>query len=68
MDFGNRLSELMKEYNISQAELAKNIDVSQRAVSKWVNHQSEPTESSIVKCAQYFSVPTDYLLGLTDDY
>ena len=68
MDFGSRLSELMKEHDISQAELAKNIDVSQRAVSKWINHQSEPTESSIVKCAQYFSVTADYLLGLTDDY
>ena len=68
MDFGSRLYELMKEHNITQSQLAKNIDVSQRAVSLWVNHQSEPTESSIVKCARYFSVTADYILGLTDDY
>ena len=68
MDFGSRLSELMKEYGITQTELAKNIDVSQKAVSNWVNHNAEPTESSIVKCARYFSVSTDYILGVTDDY
>ena len=67
MDFGTRLQELLKEHNISQQTLATEIGVSQRGVSKWVNHQSEPTESSIVKCARYFSVSTDYILGVTDD-
>lgn len=68
MDFGTRLSELLKEHDISQAILAKHIGVSQRAVSKWINHQSEPTASSIIKCAQYFSVSTDYILGVSNDY
>ena len=68
MDFGTRLSELLKERNIAQAVLAKHIDVSQRAVSKWINHQSEPTASSIIKCAHYFSVSTDYMLGVSNDY
>lgn len=66
MEFGNRLKELLKEHGISQETLAKNIGVSQRAVSKWVNRQAEPTESSIVKCAKYFGVSADYILGLKD--
>lgn len=66
MEFGNRLKELLKETGISQQTLAKNIGVSQRAVSKWINHQAEPTESSIVNCAKYFGVSTDYILGLED--
>lgn len=66
MNFGDRINDLLKEYGISQSELAKNIGVSQRAVSKWINHQAEPTESSIVNCAIYFSVSTDYLLCLKD--
>ena len=68
MDFGTRLNELLKEHNLSQAVLAKEIDVSQRAVSKWINHQSEPSASCIIKCARYFSVSTDYILGETNDY
>lgn len=67
MEFGVRLKELLKEKQISQETLAKSIGVSQRAVSKWINNQAEPTESSIVKCAKYFEVSTDYILGLKDD-
>lgn len=66
MEFGNRLKELLKENGISQQTLAQSIGVSQRAVSKWINNQAEPTERSIVNCARYFDVSTDYLLGLKD--
>ena len=67
MEFGNRLKELLKENHLSQAALATGIGVSQRAVSKWINNQSEPTESAIVNCAKYFDVSADYLLGLKDE-
>ena len=67
MKFGIVLKELMKENKISQVKLAKEIDVTQRAISKWINLQSEPTESYIVKCAMFFKVSTDFLLGLEDD-
>ncbi|MDE7453619.1 MAG: helix-turn-helix domain-containing protein [Clostridia bacterium] len=67
MEFGNRLKELLKEKEISQQTLATAIGVSQRAVSKWINFQAEPTESSIVNCAKFFGVSADYILGLKDD-
>ena len=67
MEFGNRLKDLLKEKNISQETLAKAIGVSQRAVSKWINRQAEPTESAIVNCARFFDVSADYILGLKDD-
>lgn len=67
MDFGGRLAELLKERSLAQATLAAAIDVSQRAVSKWLNHQTEPTATSIIRCAQYFGVSTDYLLGVADE-
>lgn len=66
MEFGKRLKELIKEKGISQQALAESIGFSQRAVSKWINQQAEPTENAIVKCAKYFGVSTDYLLGLSD--
>lgn len=67
MFFGESLKNLMEENQISQSELAKNIGYTQRAVSKWVNKQSEPTETAIKECAKFFCVSTDYLLGLSDD-
>ncbi|MDE7182177.1 MAG: helix-turn-helix domain-containing protein [Clostridia bacterium] len=66
MEFGNRLKDLLKEKNISQETLARHIGVSQRAVSKWINLQSEPTESAIVNCAKFFEVSADFILGLSD--
>ncbi|MBQ6921447.1 MAG: helix-turn-helix transcriptional regulator [Clostridia bacterium] len=63
MGFSNILNEMMKERGISQSKLAKQIGYSQRAVSKWINNQSEPTETPIVLCAKYFGVSTDEMLG-----
>lgn len=57
----------MHANGITQAELAKEIGVSQRAVSKWINLQSEPTETSICNCAKFFHVTSDYLLGLENE-
>ena len=65
--FGERLNELLKEKNLSQNQLSKKIGYTQRAISKWILNQSEPTESAIRNCAIYLNVTTDYLLGLEDE-
>ena len=67
MSFSNTLKDLLNENNISQSRLASAIGFSQRALSKWINAQSEPTEKAITLCAEYFGVSADYLLGLSDD-
>lgn len=66
MEFAERLKQLMKETNTSQQMLAQNIGYTQRAVSKWINAQAEPTATAVVACAKYFGVTADYLLGLED--
>lgn len=68
MSFGNNLKVLMADRHITQTELAKKIDYTQRAVSKWINGQSEPTENAIIKCAKFFDVSLDYLLGENEYY
>ena len=68
MKFGKILKSLLEEHNLSQSTFANSIGYTQRAVSKWVNEQSEPTESAIVKAADYFELSTDYLLGRSDDF
>ena len=66
MCFKENLIELLKENKLSQQKIAYAIGVSQRAVSKWINGQAEPTAMNIFKLAIYFDVSADYLLGLTD--
>ncbi len=67
MKFANSLKILMEEKNLTQSTIAKEIGFSQRAVSKWVNGESEPTETAIRRIANYFGISTDYLLG-TEEY
>ena len=67
MIFGKNLKELLQQEGITQQELANKIGVSQRAVSKWINLQSEPTETAIINCAKIFDVSTDFLLGLENE-
>ena len=64
--FGERLLELRKEKNISQAKLAKALGVSFSVVCYWETDRSEPTAVNIVKIAKYFNTTSDYLLGLED--
>lgn len=64
--FAERLLELRKERGISQARLAKELDVSYAIVCYWETDKSEPTAPNIVKIANYFGVSCDYLLGEVD--
>ena len=64
MKFADILKDLLKENGITQARLASAIGFSQRAISKWVNAQAEPTETAITACAQFFGVSADEILGI----
>lgn len=64
--FADRLLELRKERNISQAKLAGELDVSYSVVCYWETDRSEPTAINLVKIADFFDVSVDYLLGRKD--
>ncbi len=59
-----RIKQLRTDRNITQVELAKNLSVSKQAVSNWENDNIQPSIDMLVKISEYFSVSTDYLLGL----
>ena len=61
--FAERLLELRKEKNVSQAALAKAIGVSYSIVCYWETDRSEPTGVNLVKLADFFACSVDYLLG-----
>ena len=61
--FSERLKELRKASNLTQAELAKKVSVSQQAVGLWESGKSMPHGEALNKLAVLFSVTMDDLLG-----
>lgn len=63
-----RIKELRQEKELTQIDIAKGINTSQRNISRWENGENEPSSSFVIKLAKYFDVSADYLLGLEDDF
>lgn len=61
MSIGERISELRKEQNISQGQLAKALNVSRQAVSKWENDQTAPDTINLIRLADLLGTDTEYL-------
>lgn len=61
-NFGKMIYKLRKKHNLTQNELAKLLNVSDKAVSKWENNAGYPEITLLAKLSEIFSVPIDYLL------
>lgn len=66
MNIGNRIKELRAKNKVTQEELAKALQVSTQAVSKWENGGS-PDIELVPSIATYFNVSTDYLFDMKDN-
>ena len=65
--FAERLKQLRAERRISQAQLAKKINVTQSAVAGWEICKAEPGHETLCTVADALGVTLDYLLGRTDN-
>ena len=63
--FAVNMRELMKEYGVTQDTLAAKIGRTRQTVCQYVNGDSEPGYETLAKIADFFSVSTDYLLGIS---
>ena len=62
-----RLADLMKEHNISQPELAKEIGCSKSTISRFISGaKGTLTHEQVLKIARLFNVSTDFLPGETN--
>ncbi len=61
---GQIIKKLRKERNLTQEELAEQLNLSAAAVSKWENNAAMPDISQVVPLAHLFGVPTDVLFGV----
>ena len=61
MNIGERITALRKEKNISQTELAKRLNVSRQAVSKWEQGTSSPDTDRLIQLAEILGTEVEYL-------
>ncbi|MCK5731850.1 MAG: helix-turn-helix transcriptional regulator [Tenericutes bacterium] len=60
--FHEKLRNLRKQKNMSQEELANQLDISRQSVSKWESGLSMPDLENVIKLSELFEVSLDYLL------
>ena len=72
-----RILELMKQTNTNAHQLEMAVELPNASIQGWVKgkkrsdgsmREISPAADSIAKCARYFNISADYLLGLTDDW
>lgn len=64
--FAERLKSLRQEKGLTLEQLAKEINMSYAAISRWESKQRIPNIEALIVIAKYFNISADYLLGLTD--
>lgn len=65
MKLGDKIKNLRTEHNMTQPDLAKELDVTVRTIAYYENNERQPKKTLIVKLCKLFNVNIDYLL--TDD-
>lgn len=65
--YTNRIKELREAKNIKQVELAKLLNTTQQAISKWENSERQPDYLILKKLAIIFDVSIDFLLCLENE-
>lgn len=64
--FAEILKELRMEKGVSIMALGKAISVSDSTICRWENGISDIKSDQLILLASYFSVSTDFLLGLEE--
>ncbi len=62
MTFGEKLSQLRKENNYTQEQLAELLQVSRQSISKWESGLAYPETDRLIKMGNLFGCSMDYLL------
>ena len=66
--FGEQIKSLRMCKGLNQVEMAKIFGVTKQSVSNWENENIMPSIEMLVKIAKFFSVSTDYILGLSEKH
>jgi len=64
--FSERLKQALIDNNITQAQLAKMINMSKSIVSTYCSGKREPSLDSLILICKALNESADYLLGIKD--
>lgn len=64
-EFGNLLYKLRMKSNLTQEELAKKLNITNKAISKWENGRAIPNTNTLKNLSILFNIPIDNLLQIT---
>ena len=67
MLFSERLNQIRRNNSLSQATVAKAMQMSLRSYQRYEHGEREPGLSTLVALADFFAVSIDYLVGRTDN-
>lgn len=63
MQLGNRILHLLYENDITQKQLAVDLNIAPSTLSGYINNRREPDYGTLLKIANRFQVSCDYLMG-----
>lgn len=63
LNIGERITQLRKQLNLSQDELAKKAEVSRTIIGNYERNANTPSIEVLAKLAKVFNVTVDFLIG-----
>lgn len=63
MKLGEILKELLEQHNMTQRQLAKELNITPSALGNYIQNIREPDYNTLIRIADYFRVTTDFLLN-----
>lgn len=67
MFFPERLVLLRKSHNLTQKQLASDMQLSELAIQHYESQRRKPAFDVLISLADYFDVSLDYLVGRSDN-
>lgn len=64
VDFGRKLKQLRLAANLTQADLARQLNITKSVVSYYELQERSPSPEILIKLTKIFHVTSDYLLGI----
>lgn len=61
-----RISELRKEHNLNQTQVAEMLHMSQTGYSKYETGENDIPTEVLIQLSRFYDVSIDYILGETD--
>ncbi len=66
MKFCDKLRMLIEEQNLTQKQVAKDLNIAPSTMGGYVQGMSQPDFETLKRLAQYFDVSADYLLNIPE--